>query len=189
MAMGDMKRLPSVVPGLPKPSGNTKLQKLLDQRISMTEAMSLVSKIVGCYPYTDNKTSDSYIGALVEVLISYPAIVARKAADTRQGIARWSKFLPNVGELTDYCESITEPLRKQIESEDRRQQQLTDRQNYLQRETEIRAKRLSLEELKEKYGDWTKWGKRSPPWWEEAKVKLIAEIGQEAFDQIPGPSP
>jgi hypothetical protein len=115
----------------------------------MTEAIVLVRKIIGSYANTDNKIGDSYIGALADVLISYPANIARQSA----GIVRQCKFLPSVAELVDWCEKKAKPLYQHYEQERRVEQQLRERKEFEDRQAE-RHKRLTVQELKEKYGDW-----------------------------------
>ena len=152
MDRDEMKLLPSVLSGSLKPLGDTKLSKMLDERISMTEAMALTTKIIASYPTAD-KVGDGYVGAIADTLMSFPASVARQCGDPKQGIIRWCKFLPSVAEIVNFCESFTEPLRRRWDRERRYDQQIKEREEFQKRQ-EDRAKRLSIKELKEKYGDW-----------------------------------
>ena len=151
--MDGMKQLSSVGLGLLEPQRISNLQKSLEERISLTEAIGLATKITGAYPIQD-KLTDSYLGALAVTLADYPAGVARQCADLNQGVVRFSKFLPSVAEIVSYCEGFTEPLRRQVEVECRRQQQLKDRKEFEREQAVERKQRLSYQQLKEKYGDW-----------------------------------
>jgi hypothetical protein len=144
--------------------------------------------IVGTYPNAD-KVGDGYLGAIAAILQQYPASVARQAAALKNGVMRYTKFLPTVADLVSYCEGFTEPLRKQVDYEARVKRQFVDRETFVQSQTVERQGRLSLEELKQKYGDWQdNWrplGELQARLQKEARGKLIAEFGQEAFDAVP----
>ena len=184
----DMKQLSNAVGGFMSRPSTSKLEKLLNQRIGLAEAMKLATMIVGTYPNAD-KVGDTYLGAIAAILQQYPASVARQAADLKNGVMRYCKFLPTVADLVSYCEGFTEPLRKQVDYDARTKRQLADRDIFVQSQTVDRQKHLSLEELKQKYGDWQDdWrplGELQARLRQEAKAKLIAEFGQEAFDAVP----
>jgi hypothetical protein len=129
----------------------SKLQKLLDERIDLTEAIKLATQITSSYP-DSGRITETYLGAIASILQDYPASVARRCAN--KGIVLVCKFLPTVADIVTYCEGFTQPLYKQTETLMRRAQQFKEREDYEKRQAE-RPKRLSIQELKEKYGDWT----------------------------------
>jgi len=148
------EKLPSKLDNasISKPS-ISKLQKQLDDRIDQTEAIKLATMIVTSYPNTDGKVSESYLGAIASILQDYPASVARRCAT--KGIVLVCKFLPTVADIVAYCEGFTEPLRRQTDILLRRQAQFKERDEFIKRETQERPKRLSIKQLKGKYGDWS----------------------------------
>ena len=184
----DMKQLSNAVGGFMSRPSTSKLEKLLDERIGLAEAMKLATMIVGTYPNAD-KVGDTYLGAVAAILQQYPASVARQAAALKNGVMRYTRFLPTVADLVSYCEGFTEPLRKQVDYDARTKRQLADRDVFVQSQTVDRQKHLSITELKQKYGDWQDdWrplGELQARLRQEAKAKLIAEFGQETFDAIP----
>lgn len=50
----------------------------------------------------------AYVAGVVAVLSEYPAGVLRRIADPRSGIARQSKFLPTIAEISDACDGQME---------------------------------------------------------------------------------
>jgi hypothetical protein len=191
MAMDEedgMKRLSSVGSGSVSKSLTSRLQKLLDERISAVEAMQLATRIVASYPNAD-RTGEGYLGSLAAILRDYPAFVARQAAELKNGIARYNKFLPTVADLVSYCEGFTEPLRRQADVEARRRAQFADREAFERQQTIERKQRLDYAALKDKFGDWhDSWrrpGTKAAEIAAAARAKLIAEFGEGAFDAIP----
>lgn len=185
------KVLSTELKGLPTEQEHTKLQKMLDQRMSLSEALDATGRIVGCYPHTGD-AGESYIGALADVLQAYPKSVAEACADRVRGIPRECKFLPTVSDIVAWCEKKTEPLRLRFDRNLRIFKQLADREEYLRMEAgakPARAGRLTLTELKEKYGDWMdEWrplGLSIREKRQAAREMLIAEIGEFEFDSLP----
>lgn len=121
----------------------------------MTEAISLAAQIVASYPGGD-KATEAYLGAIAATLQNYPASVARQCASLNRGMVCEARGypLPQVADVVAWCEAKTEPLHRQYDTEARRAQQFKDREDYLAREQLERPRRLTIEQLKEKYGDW-----------------------------------
>ena len=71
------------------------------------------------YPNGGANAGDGYIGALAAVLGQYPRQVALKCADPLRGVSRETKFLPTVADLVAWCEKETEPLRRDVDRENR----------------------------------------------------------------------
>lgn len=153
--MDAMKRLSIKPEGYMTEPPKSKLQRLLDERISMTEAISLAAQIVASYPGGD-KATEAYLGAIAATLQKYPASIARQCASLDRGMVCEARGypLPQIADVVAWCEAKTEPLRVQIDTEKRRAQQFADRDDYLARESFQRPRRLTIEQLKEKYGDW-----------------------------------
>ena len=143
------KNLPStlVEGSISKPS-ISKMRKMLDDRIDQTEAIKLATMIVTSYPNTDGKVSETYLGAIASILQDYPASIARQCAT--KGIVLTCKFLPTVADIVLYCDRFSAPLYKQTEYLMRVEKQFKEREEFVERQ----KKRLSIQELKEKYGDW-----------------------------------
>lgn len=117
--------------------------------MTLSEAIEAATKIIGCYPNGGANAGDSYIGALAQILGSYPKSVAIACGNGLTGIVRDCKFLPTVADIVAWCERKTEPLRVQHDRERRIESQLAERDAV----QEPQIGRLSYDELKAKYGD------------------------------------
>ena len=156
--------------------------------MSLSEAIDAATKIIGCYPNGGAGAGDSYIGALAATLGSYPKQVAMRCADPVRGVTLECKFLPTVADIVQWCEKHTEPLRHQHERNRRVEQQFKDRTNF-ESEQGQRDRRLTIPELKEKYGDWRdNWrspGLKAREIYDKARADLVQQIGEDEFDALP----
>lgn len=99
------------------------------------------------------------MASITAVLTDYPPETVRVITDPRTGIATYEKFriwMPNPGELKEACEAIEAPARRAKERQGAIERY--ERENALL-ETH-RDGRLSIEELKAKYGQ--TWGIGTP---------------------------
>ena len=177
--------------GSPTKRASSNLQRALDDRMILSEAIQAATSIIDRYPNGGRDAGKGYIGALAATLASYPRAVATKCADLK-GITADSKFLPTVADIIAWCEAKTEPLRLHREREMRVQRQLTERGEFLQEQTADRSERLTYDELKAKYGDGQGgWGidveKRKQPGL--SRDDLIGIVGEAEFDKIPDAKP
>lgn len=186
---GQGKALATSHAASPQMRASSKIQRALDERMSLSEAIEAAGAIVDCYPNGGASASRGYIGALAAVLATYPKQVAKRCSDRVQGVSRECKFLPTIADIVAWCERETEPLRRQVDYEKRIATQLSEREEFLKLETQVRPARLTMEELKEKYGDWKdNWrspGTRARELYEQARADLIAQIGEAAFNALP----
>ena len=127
----------------------------------LSEAIDAASAILNGYPNGGANAGDSYIGALASTLMGYPRQVALRCADyprklgvPLRGISAVCRFLPTPADLIAWCERETEPLRVSFQREQRIAAQIEDRTEAERIEREDRPRRLSVAELKAKYGDW-----------------------------------
>ena len=67
--------------------------------------------LFGCYRKGDANDPDTYVAAITAVLSEYPADVIKRVTDPRLGIARKSKFMPNLCELSEACEAARQALK------------------------------------------------------------------------------
>ena len=173
----------------PQKRESSKIQRVLDERMSLSEAIEAAGAIVDCYPNGGASASRGYIGALAAILATYPKQVALNCADRARGVTRECKFLPTVADIVVWCERETAPFYRQAESLDRRAAQFADRAEFEKQQTLERKKRLNLDELKEKYGDWhDSWrspGTKAAELYEKARADLIAQIGEDRFNTLP----
>jgi hypothetical protein len=140
--------------GLPSRLESSSLQRVLDDRMTLSESIEATTRIIDAYPNGGRAAGEGYIGALAAMLASYPRCVALRCSDRVDGIVRVCKFLPTPADVVAWCEKATEPLRDNREREMRVTRQLADRADHERRETEDRPHRLTVDELKAKYGDW-----------------------------------
>lgn len=176
----------------PKPA-DSKIRRVLGERMTLSEGIDAANAIIGRYPNGGAAAGASYIGAIAAMLGSYPRQVAMRCADKINGVVRECKFLPTVADIVGWCEREVVPLYKHAEREVRVAAQLTDRTAYEKTETVERLTRLSLEQLKEKYGDWNDvWrhpGTKERELREKSRADLIGQIGEDAFDKLPDAPP
>lgn len=151
---GPAKALAISAGALPREHANSNLQRALNARMSLSEAIEAATIIVDCYPNGGKNGSEGYLGALAETLGRYPKSVAKRCADRQLGIVRDCKFLPTVADIVAWCERETAPLYEQSQHAERLRDQFAEREKFVQEQTVDRVNRLTVKELKEKYGDW-----------------------------------
>lgn len=111
----------------PQTRASSKIQRVLTERMSLSEAIEAAGAIVDCYPNGGTSASRGYIGALAATLASYPRQVALRCADHHMGIVRECKFLPTVADIVAWCERETAPLWNSADREKRIERQIAER--------------------------------------------------------------
>ena len=167
---------------LPMKRGAGSMQRALLDRMTVSESVEAATRIVDCYPNGGKGAGKSYLGALAATLANYPRSVSLICADPLRGVVTTSEFLPSVAELVKWLERATIPLWNKAKSETRTAEQVAGR--------EVPPRRhLTVEELKEKYGDWHDgWqplGAKAQEAYDKARQRIVAEIGDDAFDALP----
>lgn len=89
------------------------------------------------YPASE-KTQDGYLATLADLLMRYPMQVAVRACDPVHGIPRETRFLPTPADIVGWCERETKPLYEESAREDRINQQLRARDEWLNAPTDQR---------------------------------------------------
>lgn len=155
--------------------------------MTLSESIEAATSIVDRYPNGGKSAGKSYLGALAATLANYPRQVALACADLK-GVSAECEFLPTVASIVAWCEKHTEPLRSRYDHEQRRRQQFNARDDF-ESEQGDRPRRLSVGELKEKYGDWQdNWrspGTKARELCEQARKRLVEEIGELEFRCLP----
>ena len=141
--------------------------------------------MLGCFRTGDANDPEIYITAVIAVLCSYDADIVRRVTSPTIGLPSRLKWLPSVAEVREECDRLVAIADRAVEQQARRVQQLRDREEYQFQQQVERPRRLSIAELKEKYGDWHSRTKERVHKSAEARAKLIAQIGQQAFDALP----
>lgn len=139
-----MEHLPNVAVSLTRSSGHNNS----DQK---SERLSLAKVLFACYRMTETSDPEIYAAAAIAVMSDYSIDVVRKICDPRSGLPSKCKWLPSIAEIKEACEEEIAPMLR----ERARQAQL--KKQFEERETEAvdRSKRLTVAELRAKYGDWT----------------------------------
>lgn len=134
----------------------------LSERLLPSEAIDLVSTLVGAYPNGQPHDPKGYIGVIARLLCQYPRSIATECADPILGVARTTKFLPTTMEMIAFCEGRVTHLESQVKRQLQIEQQLQDRD------------------------EWER-GPANPPkqTWEEVK----AEMAARGFHMGGGPKP
>ena len=104
------------------------LQKVIDERMSLSEAIEAAGKIIRCYPNGGANAGDGYIGALAATFAAYPKQVARECANTPRGIVAECKFLPTVADVVSFCERHSKSLYDHFDRQRRTEEQIAQRQ-------------------------------------------------------------
>jgi hypothetical protein len=79
--------------------------------------------------YANKGTADkSYYGAIADLLLRYPKIVALACADPFHGVVRETKFLPTPSDVIAWCEKRIHPLCVEADRESRIAEQLEARE-------------------------------------------------------------
>lgn len=125
---------------LPANYAKSSVQRALDDRILMSEAADLAANILAQFPNA-KEVSDGFIGALASVLMQYPRQCVLKCGDPLRGIAREIKFL-SLADVVAWLEKETEPMRVDVTREQRREEQLRDREAWLNEKPSERLKEL-----------------------------------------------
>jgi hypothetical protein len=147
------KQLSSAATGLQPKHADGSLRQVLAERMTFSEAIEAVKRILACYSNGGGRSSDGYIGLMAQTLGSYPRQIALRCAEPLFGVVReHPDFMPNVGQVIAWCEKETAPLRNQIAREDRVAQIARERAEDAKL---WREPHLTIDELKAKYGDWT----------------------------------
>lgn len=83
----------------------------------------------GCYRRGDANDPERYAAAVAAVLSAYPEDIIKFATDPRTGIAtRYPKFMPNAGEVRQFCEELYGPRKRMEEWDHRAKKQIAERE-------------------------------------------------------------
>lgn len=156
------------------------MQQVLNQRLTLSEAIELVGKMLRGYPNKE-RTDQGYTGAMAEILMYYPKSVSMACANPIHGVVRECKFLPTPSEVIGWCERCAHPLHVESERERRIEKQFAAREEW-QHEQGDRSMRLTYDELKQKYGDgkggWLGEGGPRKTYSEEEKAAFLQDAKQ-----------
>jgi hypothetical protein len=123
----ESKRLANGHTNLPSALASSKLQKLCDERMSLSEAIEAAERIINRYPNGGGNAGDGYIGALTEILRAYPKQTAVHCAEVR-GITAQCRFLPTIADMVAWLDDMSKSLYRQTDRERRVEQQMADRE-------------------------------------------------------------
>src|SRR5262245_5509785 len=141
MATDDTKHLPSKPSGSQTLAANASrsLAAAYSERLTMSEAVEAVGRMLAAFPNTRDGVRDGYMGVMAQLLTRYPRQTALRCAHPIDGVIRECKFLPTVAEAIKWLEREQLPLQRASDWERRSREQLAERdREYLQS--------LSLEE-------------------------------------------
>lgn len=155
----ESRTLPAVRSSLPTNYASGSLRKALTERMTPSEAVEAVGRLIERYPNGGASAGDGYIGGLSAVLMHYPRSVALRCHDPMKGVPAETKFLPTPSDLIAWCERETESMRRPVEAEDRTTKLAREAQERAEDEDRWQKARLTrptLDDLKAKYGP--NWG-------------------------------
>lgn len=99
-------------------------------RLLPSDAIDLVSALVGAYPNGQPHDPKGYIGTIARLLCQYPRAIATECADPIRGVARTTKFLPTTMEMIAFCEDRVARLENTVKRQARIEQQFRDREEW-----------------------------------------------------------
>jgi hypothetical protein len=135
--------------------GNSSVRQALADRMTLSEALEHVHRLLQGFPNGGANAGDGYIGALAATLGDYPRMVATKCCSPVHGVARETKFLPTVADIVAFCERETTELRRPVDREDhdrKMREEFTRRAEDEKFWAADRAARPSLDEIRAKHG-------------------------------------
>ncbi len=71
--------------------------------------------MLGCYRKGEAEDPDTFLTALVSILMGYPESVVIRVTDPRTGIPGSSKFLPTIADVRHECEVAMAPIYRERE--------------------------------------------------------------------------
>jgi hypothetical protein len=94
--------------------------------LNLDEARVVVGRILALIPQSISGNAELYIDGLAHVLMRYPRLAVRNAADSFSGVARELKYgLPKPADVIDWCEKEVAWLRRIADREALTRRQLT----------------------------------------------------------------
>lgn len=95
-----------------------KLRQALVDRLTLSEAVDAVGRLISAFPNGGQQSSKGYIGALSALLLEYPRQIALECADPVKGVARATKFLPTIADIVGWCDERKISLESWVKSHD-----------------------------------------------------------------------
>lgn len=114
-------------------SDGSKLQRAYDDRMSLSEALEAVSRMIA--GYVNGSPSKAYLGAIASILCKYSRMVATKCADPTSGVAIKCRFHPTPADVVAWCETEVDSMRHMVDWHRRTAQQLRERDDIEARPT------------------------------------------------------
>jgi len=146
---------PSSHSTLPTKPANASLRQALADRLTLSEAIEAVGRMVAAQGSGRPHDERGYIGAIAAALMQYPRMIALRCADPLRGVKRETRFLPEIADIVKWCERETEALRKPVDEEDRERafreqsRRLAEEEAYW---ADQRKARPTLDELRAEHG-------------------------------------
>jgi hypothetical protein len=158
-------------------------------RLTLSEAIDAVGRMIDAYPNGRAAITDSYIGNMAALLCQYPRVVALLCANPIKGVATKTTFIPTVAEVVKFCEPLTADLLRSVARENRIKEQLDERDRV---EAErAQCPKQTLDELKtEMAGRGIHWHNTPKPHGETAAT-VQAKLGltPEQWADLPDAPP
>ena len=149
----------------------------------LSEAIEAAGRLLAQFP--SNRGGDGFIGALADVLASYPRSVVSNCCNVKTGVARSVEFL-SIAALVTWCERETEQLLRQpIHRLDRDEALAAERRRDADEDrvlAEARKTRPTYDELKAKYGP--NWGIANPPRKRPSPFRTLDQLRAEFGDMV-----
>lgn len=107
-----------------------KLRQAFADRMTLSEGIEAVGRMLDAMPNGRAGVADSYIGNMAALLCGYPRIVALGCAHPTRGVVTKTNFIPTVSEMVKWCEPLTSDMHKSVSHEDQIGQQFRERDEH-----------------------------------------------------------
>lgn len=189
--MDDQKppRVPATAPAnWPQKYDAKSLRVALADRLTLSEAVEQVARLLDQWPNGRKGVADGYIGALAAVLADYPRCVALRCCNPLKGVARATDYLPTIATVVAFCERETAALRGIVDGDDH-EKRIQAEMARRREEERPRAQRETLAQLRERHG--ANWGLKSMDDADAAAAKgrhldAVRNANKRAYEKIGG---
>lgn len=111
-----------------KPASSS-VKRALADRLLLSEALDAVHRMIRGYANA-GQAGKTYVGAIAELLMQYPRIVALACSDPIKGVVIECEFMPTPAKIVAWCENRSWPMHEEAAREERVAAQLDARDEW-----------------------------------------------------------
>ena len=99
-------------------SDSASLRQALAERMTLSEAVEAVGRMLAARASGRPANPRAYIGAIAGVVLEYPRAVSERCLDPVHGVLRVSHFMPEVADVAAWCDRAMVEMRRPVDVED-----------------------------------------------------------------------